>query len=585
MPPGPPNLHFTRDEVEATAGDKKPWTRQTEFDNEINPEDIAGVAAAYGRAAAEARGAQDLAQRATQISERAGGLDGSSLVDGEARIDETRGGLQDGGADVDAVVGHLVYAMNLALAAQDDVRGLIHNPRGLETRYANHLRAATDEWNGWVGSLNDALAESSGQIWFTEQPPPPTVSHNGETLQASLTPGGWALPDSLAERIRTKHLQLAANDASATWDDIDAEIQRYRQRMTERADELRRLGYDVSGGPLGLFTNDEMARWVNDQAFLELCRQLGIDPAAWDTGKGLSHNDDRIRRVYEYYADLFLRHPELQWAGMAKLAGSLVYAGMQDLHVLRGLTGDERLKFLAEAAPGMPPGMALALANAGEAELEYYEDTFVDMQKQIFMDLGWQHAAYDRGGIDEMRRLAAEGRLPADQLTAWENIASGDPARIQEGNVALLRREQETILQDDYDEMQRRPLGDAVTYMLGATSESPVSGGRPFREVVNDVHVDLPDQVRVPVPALPGSGGIDIDTPDEIRFDSPLPTGNIADFDSRWQWIQDDMLPAYQGQLANDMEGLREDVSRPLSERASDYRLIPLPYDPDDGVN
>ncbi|MGP3971889.1 DUF2515 family protein [Streptomyces sp. 6N223] len=327
-----------------------------------------------------------------------------------------------------------------------------------------------------------------------------------------------------------------------------------------------------------------------EEYFQQLCRQLGIDSAAWDTSKGLSYNDDRIGRVYEYYADLFLRHPELQWAGMAKLAGGLVYAGMQDLHVLRRLNSDERLRWIAATMPGMPPGMANALANASEEELEYYEDTFVDMQKQIFVDMGWQHAAYDRGGIAEMRRLAAAGQLSSEQLAAWEDIASGDPERIKEGNAALLRREQEIILQDDYDAMQDRPLGQAVTYMLGAISESPVPGGKPFRDVVNDVEVDLPDEIRIPVglmpvPGLPGLGEIEIDTPDGIEFDSPLPTGNIADFDTRWQWISQDMLPRYQYLLEHDMEGLRDEVSRPLDERASDYRLIPLPYDPNDGVN
>src|SRR5687767_2538102 len=136
-------LHFTRDDVEAaTPGNKKPWSRQRELDNEINAEDIAATAAAYGRAAAEARGAQDLAERATEISAQSGDLDGTPLVDGEARIDETRGGLQDGGADIDRVVGHLVYAMNLALATEEEVHGLIFNPQGLETKYTNHLRAA-----------------------------------------------------------------------------------------------------------------------------------------------------------------------------------------------------------------------------------------------------------------------------------------------------------------------------------------------------------------------------------------------------------------------------------------------------------
>ncbi|WP_049573978.1 hypothetical protein [Streptomyces sp. SBT349] len=255
-------LHFTRDEVEAaTPGNKKPWTRQREFDNEIDPDEIAGTAAAYGRAAAEARGAQDLAERATRISQQGGELDGTPLVDGEARIDETRGGLQDGGADIDAVVGHLVHAMNLALATKDDVNGLIHNPQGLDTKYLGHLNAAVEEWNGWLRALEDALrsewVEALG-IFLTGEPVPLFVDHpNGERVQAVQYPNGWGLPEDLPGRIRDKYIRLAAIDAAATWDDIDAEIESYRRRMAERADELGRLGHDVSAGPLGWWTSPE----------------------------------------------------------------------------------------------------------------------------------------------------------------------------------------------------------------------------------------------------------------------------------------------------------------------------------------
>src|SRR5205814_6153568 len=85
-----------------------------------------------------------------------------------------------------------------------------------------------------------------------------------------------------------------------------------------------------------------------------LCKELGIDCAHWDTSKGLSCNDKNIVPVYEYYARLSDQHPELQWAGMAKLAGGLVYAGMQDLHVLRRLSHSERVRYLAKALSGMP---------------------------------------------------------------------------------------------------------------------------------------------------------------------------------------------------------------------------------------
>lgn len=51
---------------------------------------------------------------------------------------------------------------------------------------------------------------------------------------------------------------------------------------------------------------------------------------------------------YGYYQRIYDRHPEVRWAGLAKLAGDTVYGGMQDIHVLRGMTKNERLRWLAK---------------------------------------------------------------------------------------------------------------------------------------------------------------------------------------------------------------------------------------------
>jgi hypothetical protein len=554
-------VYFTREEVEAVAR-VAPWKRQREFQDEINPADMEDTAAAYARAAGEARTAQDLGVRATQVSQQGGGLDGVSLVDAQARNEVTERALQRGGDDIDAVVRHIFGAMGEAIDTEDGVRALIYaGGTGLETKYSNHLKAASDEWSGWHQALGAAVEEWNGSVAPGKHLTSPVVNYGGKTVTAvqagdSGTTITWALPDSKAEQIRTDHLKNAADDATATHDRMTELIEVYRRRMTQHASDLSLLGYDVQAGPLGLFASSE------ERYLQELLQQLGIDPAAWDTSKGLSFNDDRIRRSYEYYADLFRRHPELQWAGMAKLAGTQVYGGIQDLHALRALSSDERLRWLAEAIPGLPPGTAHVLANASTAELDWYEDKLVDMQKQIFTDMGWQHHAYDRGGIDEMRRLASTGALPAEMLPVWEDIASGDPERIKQGNEALIVREQDMILQDDYDEILQRPTGGAFTALLSATANSPVPGGAPFRDVVNDIRIG-----------------------DDITLDSPLPTGNVANWDDRWRWVTEDMLPAYERQLDSNMEGLRAEVDRPVEERAQDYRLTPLPYNPNDGLN
>lgn len=297
----------------------------------------------------------------------------------------------------------------------------------------------------------------------------------------------------------------------------------------------------------------------------QLCDQLALDCANWDTSRGLSCNDARIQKVYAYYQHLFDGNSNLQWAGMAKLAGGTVYGGMQDLHVLRGMTKSQRLRWLASNVSGLPKPLADALADAAGNQFDFYENQLVTMQKQIFLDLGWQHAAYQEGGIGEMRRLASTGELTPQLESAWEDIDSGDPDRVKRGNTVLLRREQHDILQKYYDQMKaHQPLGEAVTYLIGLTAQSPVPGGKPFRDVVNEVHLPL-----------------------GITLHAPLPTGNVATFNSRWKWITEDMLPKYQELLAKDPQSIKNEIDRPLADRAKQYRTVPnwlVPYNPKDGL-
>lgn len=324
-------------------------------------------------------------------------------------------------------------------------------------------------------------------------------------------------------------------------------------------------GGDDRGGRNGGGSDGQPSRPLTTEDYQrQLCDQLDLNCDDWDTSRGLSCNDGRIQQVYGYYQHLFDNHSELQWAGMAKLAGATVYSGTQDLHVLRSMTKSERLRWLGQHVSGLPKKWVDTIANAAGSELEFYEDKFVEMQKRIFMDLGWQHAAYDRGGLAEMRRLAQAGQLSPKLLYAWEDIASGDPERVKRGNTALLEREQHDILQPFYDQMQDRPLGKAVTYMMSVTAESPVPGGEPFRDVV--------DEVKLPL---------------GITVHAPAPTGNIATFSSRWKWISEDMLPAYTRLLENDTQGIKNTIDAPLSRRANQYRVIPpglVAYNPKDGV-
>ncbi|WP_129842969.1 hypothetical protein [Streptomyces sp. RFCAC02] len=277
-----PDFSFSSDEVEEVAKNK-PWTRQREFSDEIDPEHMADTATVYARAAGEADGAGDLARHATEVAFEGGALNGESLVDDEGRIDATTRGLSGNGRDMDTVVGYLVGAMNRALAAEEEVSGLILGDGGLEEARSRHITAAISEWDGWQSALEAAV---STPVESTIMPRIDSVdvSYRGRTL--TLTPthpnagqNVYSLPGHLADEIRQRHLRDCADDAERTYADIDDAIEAYRTRLAEYGGELGELGYDLSEGPLGLFTSEDQAVWTADMLAAELDKE-NPDPEA-----------------------------------------------------------------------------------------------------------------------------------------------------------------------------------------------------------------------------------------------------------------------------------------------------------------
>lgn len=179
-------------------------------------------------------------------------------------------------------------------------------------------------------------------------------------------------------------------------------------------------------------------------------RRAGIDAKAWDPRKGLLANDETVVAVWRRYGQFHLARAELQWAGMANLVGPTFYAGWQDLFCLREADRKARAKLLSRLLdlPENHPLVRAASKSLTTSELKWFETRFLSMQRKIFEDLAWQHEAYLRGGIEEMRRLRAAGQLDEATLENWEDIASGDTERIARGNRALLYREQKHVIQD-----------------------------------------------------------------------------------------------------------------------------------------
>ncbi|WP_277438118.1 hypothetical protein [Streptomyces sp. SPB162] len=258
----------------------------------------------------------------------------------------------------------------------------------------------------------------------------------------------------------------------------------------------------------------------------------GVDPTTWDPSKGLGPNDENVQKVYAWYARMWQQNPNLQWAGMAKLAGGTVYAGMQDLDVVINHHDEAGL---------LSPFMGL-----GVDEAKWFNNKFLEMQKQIFLDMGAQHAAYLDGGMDAINALKQAGQIDARSVDAWQGIDSGDPQRIADGNKSLLMREQKKILPPYYSEVYHHdgPVGYLFASELDNMTSSPIPGSKSFKSYSH------------------GFVG--------------YPFNQVTNTDDRWDWISGDMLPAYQRLLRDDPGEAKRLIALPLAQRAKEFRRITL---------
>jgi hypothetical protein len=250
--------NFEWQDVEAQG--KKPWTAQRKFAEEIDTDSMAETAAAYARASAETKDVDDLASRATEVSQGAGSLNGASLVK-NGRYDETHRALQRGGDDMDTVVSLIIRGMNRALDAEQHNEQHIQRMNGqLRTHQAN----AQAEWGGWERALSNANLNVG-----SADDPHVTVTHNGRRLMVPRQ----GLPQWLADEIREKHLKLAVADAGRAEKDVRDEINYYRHRMMNDARELAELGYRLTEGPFELYMTQEMAQYAARMLKKELERK------------------------------------------------------------------------------------------------------------------------------------------------------------------------------------------------------------------------------------------------------------------------------------------------------------------------
>lgn len=315
------------------------------------------------------------------------------------------------------------------------------------------------------------------------------------------------------------------------------------------------------------------------QAFL----RAGIDPDLWDPSLGAEANREIIEKVYAYYGRLFLDNPFMQWAGMANMIGPSFAAGFFDLGTIQRYAD----LYARTGAPGMPPGMS-ELARMGAADIRYYESTFLQMQRQIFLDQAPMHEAYASGGLAAIRELAAAGIIDARTMAAWVDIdagrRSGDATLIERGNTVLLAREQFEIIAESYDQMRAHPVtGEALTFMMTLVGGPSIPGAQSYPEVFPlTVSQSTPGPDRIGTPqSIFGVNvpSVIVDNPIQgtVHIQTPLPDGNIADRRQRWALIEQDTLPAFQAMLREDPQRARELIGQPVAERIDEQHLYALP--------
>lgn len=304
----------------------------------------------------------------------------------------------------------------------------------------------------------------------------------------------------------------------------------------------------------------------------------GIDLASWDPRTGAQANRTNLIRSYRYYEDLQLAHRELTWAGMAGLVGADFGGGMLDLELggdIFGLPGiaqqantiignvvDAFGPGIVDRLPAGLPAVARVGASITPEDIHQVIEMILVMQKNIFSDLMPMHRAYLTGGLPALAEMQAAGLFGSDIMSAWQDIASGDPGRIDAGNAALLQREQKVVIGAQWDEVRgfRGDVGLALTYLSTVAGSPSVAGALPPREYHSVVLDGTLADGRTAMLSL------------------PLPNWNWSVFDERWSYILDQVLPSYSAMRINDWPQLEAELREPYEIRIEQHRpLFSLP--------
>ena len=218
----------------------------------------------------------------------------------------------------------------------------------------------------------------------------------------------------------------------------------------------------------------ELRQWYIDASYRNA---FGTESINWEPHMGYGANRETILKLYEYYQKTFQLNPQkFLWAGLGRMAGGAVVGGLDTLVLVH-----------SDPSPTT--------------------QRMVTIGKNIFLDLAWQHEAYldlkPKGRIDRFFDLISfhnENPAVESYYEAWQNIDSNDFNSIVKGNRMLLKNEQYSIIQPQYELLMMD--GDLSFW------ENP----SPFTGNIHPYHRDFL---------------CDTD-------------GDILNFNKRWAWISDE---------------------------------------------
>jgi hypothetical protein len=281
----------------------------------------------------------------------------------------------------------------------------------------------------------------------------------------------------------------------------------------------------------------------------EMDTDSGVVIENYKASSGFLANRNNLLAVFNFYGKLFAEQPdEFYWAGLAKLVGAPVYAGLSDAEYAKAGTlgvGTVSGSLITE----------ILTTSYLIPKMNQFQQIMLQMNIDIMNDLTWQFEAYEKGGLDALEKIdAADVTHTIVDIDSWEEIDDGiqnnDVSEIQDGNQLLAFREQNATVKQDYQDLQNLlpntgifsfSYTNTVGFIVSYLGQNPIIGG-----------------------------------PNFWNFE---PTGaDLTVFDYRWDWttrtgtgINQGIIPLW---LSLSDSARSSDVQQPIKTRAQQFSYV-----------